>query len=149
MANLPEVQEARAVMTEAKDWSVMKWLSEKKRVRKVADAANARLDAIEKEIRAKWDPRVEKAYASLRSSASPDAEADVLRLARSIRHNHDEALSLRMEAEAIFDKAEKRLSIAMAREGCQLALRGWDAHLEAISDSEKAVTLRKATTQSA
>ncbi len=143
MANLPEVRDARAVMTEAMDWSVMKWLSEKKRVRRLADAANARLDQVEKELRARWKPQVEKAYAALRSSTSPLADNETLRLARSIRHAHDEALKLRMEAEATFDKAEKRLSTSLARDACQIALRGWDAHEEAVRRSEKAVLSQK------
>ena len=47
MHKLPEVEEAKALMNEATEWSVMKWLREKKRVRKVADQANAALDKLD------------------------------------------------------------------------------------------------------
>ena len=56
MKKLAEVEQARALMTEAIDWSVMNWLSQKKRVRKAADRANEVLNATEAEIRKKWSP---------------------------------------------------------------------------------------------
>jgi hypothetical protein len=40
MRKLAEVDEAKALMTEGLNWSVMKWLREKKRVRRTADKAN-------------------------------------------------------------------------------------------------------------
>ena len=59
MRKLTEVEEAKALMTEAVEWSVMKWLREKKRVRKAADKANDALDALEQEIktRRRWSSR--------------------------------------------------------------------------------------------
>jgi hypothetical protein len=51
MEKLKEVETARALMTEAVSWSVMKWLREKKRVRKAADQANAVLDQLSQTIR--------------------------------------------------------------------------------------------------
>ena len=41
MRKLAEVEDAKALMTEPMGWSVVKWLSQKKRVRKAADLANA------------------------------------------------------------------------------------------------------------
>ncbi len=141
----PELDQARKIMTEAKQWSVMKWLSEKKRVRKVADAANLALDTLEESLRANWDPQLAAAYKELKSGPSPKnaTNPETVRLANSIRRAHDAALGMRMEAEAIFDKAEKRLSTAMAREGCDKALDGWEAHEEAIRLSEKGVVSRQ------
>lgn len=55
MRKLTEVEDAKALMTEAVEWSVMKWLREKKRVRKAADKANAALDALEQEIKRSWN----------------------------------------------------------------------------------------------
>lgn len=146
MNKLVELEEARAIMTEAIHWSVMKWLSEKKRVRRAADAANDALDTLEKQIRSKWDPQLATAYKQL--TAAPEANGrgvseDVVRLARSIRQAHDAALSMRMDAEAIFKKAEKRLSTSLAREGCQKALEGWDSHEEAIKRSERGIASGK------
>ncbi len=40
MRQLREVEEAKAVMREGMEWSVIRWLKEKKRVRKIADRAN-------------------------------------------------------------------------------------------------------------
>ena len=44
MRKLLEVQQAKELMNEAKDWSVFKWLFEKPRVRETADLANDALD---------------------------------------------------------------------------------------------------------
>ena len=54
MEKLPEVETAKALMTEAMVWSVMKWLREKKRVRKTADLANAALDQLSAVTRQRW-----------------------------------------------------------------------------------------------
>jgi hypothetical protein len=137
MAVLKEVAEARALMTEAKDWSVMKWLSEKKRVRKVADLANATLDRVERELHASWDAELSVAYDGGNSGSKGSPE--VLRLASTIRDKHDAALAARADAEATFDKAERRLSTSLAREGCAKAIAGWDLHEEAIRRAETAL----------
>src|SRR5215469_9242438 len=62
MGKLPEVEEAKALMTEAAGWSVMKWLREKKRVRKVADKANAALDELDRKVKAGWSWEVASVY---------------------------------------------------------------------------------------
>lgn len=134
MKNLTEVEQARALMTEAIDWSVMKWLSEKKRVRKSADRANLVLNAVEADIRAKWSANFRAVYEKP-GAASPETK----RLASKIRDEHEAADRFRMEAEKTFDGAEKRLSTAMAREGCRQAIEGWDHHLEAIRLAECAL----------
>ncbi|HEX4783648.1 MAG TPA: hypothetical protein VH350_04865, partial [Candidatus Sulfotelmatobacter sp.] len=54
MEKLPEVETARTLMTEAMRWSVVRWLREKKRVRKTADQANAALDRLSEEIQQRW-----------------------------------------------------------------------------------------------
>ena len=140
MPNLSAVLEARAIFNEALTWSVMKWLSEKKKVRKIADAANATLDNAEKELRRRWDPSIEEAYKTLqdRSSHLDTPSGEAFRLARAIKQAHDKAIELRAEAEAMFSKAEERLSVATAREACHKALEGWRFHEEAVGLSEKA-----------
>lgn len=134
MKQIAEVEQARALMTEAIDWSVMKWLSEKRRVRKAADRANTVLNQVEAGIRARWSPHFRSAY-----DESVVAPPQLKSLVNRIRREHDEANKFRMEAEKTFDGAEKRLSTAMAREGCRLAIEGWDHHLEAIRLAETAL----------
>ena len=135
MEKLKEVVEARALMTEAMDWSVMKWLTEKKRVRKTADLANATLDRVEAELQSAWDPELKAAFDGKNGGAK---SAELQRLATHLRELHDAALQGRAEAEDTFAKAEKRMSVSMAREGCQKAMAGWDLHDEAIRKSELA-----------
>jgi len=136
MEKLKEVAEARALMAEAKDWSVMKWLTEKKRVRRVADECNATLDRVEAALHKSWSAELKAAYdGGNHGSGSPDLQ----KLARSIREAHDAAIRTRMDAEDIFDRAEKRLSTSLAREGCDKALVGWDLHEQAIHNAEAAL----------
>lgn len=134
MKILAKVEQARALMTEAIDWSVMKWLREKRRVRRAADQANELLNEAEAEIRKKWSPEFRSIYEQS-GALSPEKK----RLATRIRHEHDAANRLRVEAEKTFDGAEKRLSTAMAREGCRQAIEGWEHHLEAIRLAEAAL----------
>lgn len=137
MAKLIEVEQARALMTEAIDWSVMKWLTEKKRVRKTADKANEVLNAVEQEIQAKWSAKFKAAYQN-----SGAAAPELKRLAARVREEHDAANKLRWQAEETFDVAEKRLSTATAREGCRQAIEGWDHHVKAIKLAESALDVK-------
>ncbi len=123
MGKLAEVEEAKAVMTEALDWSVIKWLREKKRVRKMADVANASLDRRLEELRGQWDGAAEAAV-------------------RKLRQAGEQARRARMEAEATFDEAEKQLSTALAREGCRKAIHSWELYERAIHLSEDAAGVR-------
>ncbi len=141
MEKIKEVAEARALFTEAADWSVMKWLGEKKRVRKTADICNATLDRVEMELREKWSAELRAAFESLSGGqnshkVSPETE----KLAKSLKEAHDAAIAKRMEAEDTFEKAEKRMSVSMAREGCHIAMAGWDLHEAAIKKSEMAAS---------
>ena len=140
MQTLKEVKDAKALMTEAKDWSVMKWLTEKKRVRQMADKANSTLDRVEQEIQDSWDEELKRAYAHAngKSNGTPVA-AELERLAQGIKETHDAAIRARMDAEDTFDKAEKRLSTRMAREGCDKAIAGWDLHEQAIRKAQSAI----------
>jgi hypothetical protein len=124
MEKLPEVATARALMTEAMAWSVMKWLREKKRVRKTADQANAALDQLSARTRQRWPDPIRNAYELLVASAAgtataqelqkprPVIAADATLMAKSMKESDDEALRARMDAEAAFDLAEKQLSTA-------------------------------------
>jgi hypothetical protein len=65
-----EVEDAKALMTEAVEWSVMRWLREKKRVRKAADKANDALDALEQDIKRSWSAELTAAYDELLPASS-------------------------------------------------------------------------------
>jgi hypothetical protein len=153
MKKLPEVETAKALMTEAMTWSVMRWLREKKRVRKGADAANAALDRLSLELRQHWPSSVQAAYAALavQSTGAPRAahpqctaaltsgDSEAALKAKQMKDADEHAYRARMDAEATFDDAEKQLSTRRAREGCQKAIRSWELHEGAIRKSEAIV----------
>jgi hypothetical protein len=147
-----EVNEAKALMTEAVDWSVMKWLKEKKRVRKIADKANDALWAMQKEVKSRWGDDLKAAYDDLakqeREHAHRQREApprvgqprsSEFALARKVKEADDEAYRAHMDAEATFDKAEKILSTSMAREGCRKAIHSWELYEKAIVVAEAGI----------
>jgi len=141
MEKIKEVVEARSLLTEAQDWSVMKWLGEKKRVRKAADACNATLDRVEEGLRDAWSAELKTAYENLNGKEnSRKVSAEAEQLAMSLKEAHDAAIAKRMEAEGTFEKAEKRMSVSMAREGCHIAIAGWDLHEAAIKKAEMAAS---------
>lgn len=133
-------------MTEAMRWSVMRWLREKKRVRKTADAANAALDRLDRETKRRWPEQFRAAYQALESNAPASnghkrtaghaGSAKILLGAGHIKDADDEAYRARMTAEKTFDDAEKQLSTSLAREGCRKAIESWDLHEKAIRESE-------------
>ncbi|GEM_PF-586067 len=148
MEKLPEVEAAKTLMTEAMAWSVMKWLREKKRVRKTADQANAALDQLSALTRQRWPEPVRTAYDALLAAATGNGTApeqrkprpvmspDATLTAKKMKESDDEAHRARMDAEEAFDLAEKRLSTRLAREGCQKAIHSWDLHEKAIRKAE-------------
>jgi len=149
MRKLEEVQEARALMTEAMDWSVFRWLFEKSRVREIADQANAALDASERAVKARWSGEVRAAYKNLTAKSSkaarkgqkdpkPEQTLDpaILALIEKVRHADAAAEQAHLDAENTFDEAERQLNTAMAREGCNKAIHSWTLHEKAIRKAE-------------
>ncbi len=144
-----QVEAARTLMTEAMKWSVMKWLREKKNVRKTADQANAALDKLNREVKQRWPDSVKSAYDALEAQLPAPAqgnrhqrqqsltaiESETL-LAKKLKDANDEAYRARAMAEEAFDEAEKQLSTRLAREGCLKAIRAWDMLEEAIRKAE-------------
>lgn len=144
-------------MTEAMTWSVMKWLREKKRVRKTADLANAALDRSSQSVRERWPGRIRSAYEALvmplagtrsarrepPSTSALDSEAALM--ARKSKESDDEASRARMDAEKSFDDAERQLSTSLAREGCRKAIHAWHLHEMAIQKAE--AVIRQTTTR--
>jgi hypothetical protein len=154
MESLPEVETAKALMTEAMTWSVMKWLREKKTVRKTADLANAALDRSSQSVRERWPERIRSAYEALvmpaagtssarRQQTPPSAlDPEAALIARKSKETDDEAFRARMDAEQSFDDAERQLSTSLAREGCRKAIHSWDLHERAIQKAEAVIRLK-------
>ncbi len=147
MDKLPEVETAKALMTEATAWSVMKWLREKKFVRKTADQANAALDQASQAVRERWPEPVRSAYETLatqtagtvaasRPKTSSAIDPEALTVAARSHEADDEAYRARMDAEKSFDDAERQLSTSLAREGCRKAIYSWELHEKAIRKAE-------------
>jgi hypothetical protein len=154
MQKLAAVEQARALMNEAKDWSVWRWLMEKKRVRTAADAATAAFDEYDSKVKATWSEDLTKAYRQLEAeaalngnaksrreyekagAASRHIEADVKTAVKRVKDADDEAYRARMDAEDIFAEAERKLSAGMARQGAEKALESYDLREKAIRKSE-------------
>ena len=147
---LPEVEEAKALMTEAVDWSVFRWLFEKRRVRESADQANAALDKLDQAVKARWSSEVKAAYKALaargggarsRRQSEPESQAidpQVRLFAKKVKEADEAAYRARMDAENTFDEAERQLNTDLAREGCQKAIESWELHERAIRMAEAA-----------
>jgi hypothetical protein len=155
MHKLTEVEEARALMSIAKDWSVWRWLMEKKRVRAAADRAVDALSAAESEVKAGWTDELKKAYAELAANgtkkqqekARKEAEniaAPIKAAAMRVKEADDEAETARLDAEDTFDVAEKKLSASLAREGARKAIESWDLREAAIRKAEAAKRVKPA-----
>jgi|SRR5579864_194139 len=149
MEKIPEVEAAKTLMNEAVVWSVMKWLREKKRVRKAADQANAALDQLNQAVKDRWLDSMRVAYASLLAQGSGNATVPSQRTsptqvidpqsrlsAKKVKEADDAAYRARMDAEETFDQAERQLSTSLAREGCRKAIQSWELHEKAIRKAE-------------
>lgn len=152
MSKLPAVKDAKALMTEAMDWSVFKWLWEKSNVRQTADDANAALDRLNKRTKAHWPEASKATYRQIlaengRNNRNHDdktsfpsvAEPQILQALKTVKEMDDKAHAARMDAEATFDEAERLLSTDLAREGCRKAIRSWELHEKAIRAAEALV----------
>lgn len=149
---IAEVETAKALMTEAMSWSVMKWLREKKRVRQAADRANAALDRLSESVKKRWNSGLKAAHevlvAQMASGTSADrakkqslpmADPEATLIVRKVKEADDEAYRARMDAEKTFDDAERQLSTSLAREGCRKAIHGWELHEKAIRKAEAVI----------
>jgi hypothetical protein len=149
MKKFVEVEAAKTLMTEALNWSVIKWIAEKKRVRKTADKANNILWATQKTLKDSWSEELISAYDALTArTGAPSSDrqrparqttavdAEINRLAKALKQADDEAYAAHLDAEETFDKADKTLSTAKAREGCRKAILSWDLYEKALLKSE-------------
>jgi len=156
MRKLAEVEDAKALMAEAMDWSVFKWLWEKGRVRETADRANAALDDLNRKVKARWRDDLKAAYKVFHSSPArsakahpaqdpPAIEADTLLFLETVKRADERAHRAHLDAEKAFDEAERLLSTSLAVEGCHKAIRSWELHEAAIREAEHGCAPKKAT----
>jgi hypothetical protein len=154
MQKITEVEEARALMNVAKDWSVWHWLLEKKRVRIIADKAVDAFGEVEKKVKATWDEDMKKAYHELEAQAAfnsnprakqryekakdeaKNVDAKIRIAVQRVKEADDEAYKARMDAEDTFAEAERRLSASMSRQGAEKALESYDLREKAIRRAE-------------
>lgn len=118
MHKLPAVEDAKTLFQEAQDWGVWSWLTEKGRLRRTADAAWEALEACEAEVKKSLDAATRKAAA------------------QQVRQADAEATKARMDTEAQFDEADRRMSTSMAREGAQMAIDAWTKREKVIRKME-------------
>jgi len=153
---LAPVEEAKALLTEAADWSVWRWLTEKRRVRETADIGTATLDQFDEEVKAAWGDDLRKAYREVEAQAAFDADPTNKRryekardeardidpkikaAAKRVKEADDEAEQARLDAEATFDEAEKRMSAGLAREGARKAILAYELRETSIRKAEVA-----------
>lgn len=154
MQKLIAVEEAKALMNEALDWSLWGWLTEKRRLRATADRAWEALDEAEKKVRAGWSEDLRKAWHELEAMAefeanprakrqcekardeAKDVDPEVKLAARKLKEADEEAYALHMQAEETFDEADRRMSTSMAREGARQAIDAWETREKFVRKME-------------
>lgn len=140
MKRLAEVEEAIALMNEATSWSVMKWLRDKKTVRRTSDKANNALWAMQKKVKESWSDELRAAFDELAGGKSKgSSDPELAAIAKKVKEADDAAAKAHEDAEETFAKAEKILSTSMAREGCHKAILSWELYEKAIDKAEAAV----------
>jgi hypothetical protein len=152
MRKLAEVEEAKALMTEGLNWSVMKWLREKKRVRRTADKANDALWAMQKAVKDSWSDDLRLAYEDLAVRADgggrvrrPAIDPETKLFVKSVKEADDEAYQSHLDAEETFDQADKKLSTSLARKGARKAILSWVLYEKAIIKAEAGLSSSKAS----
>jgi hypothetical protein len=156
MQRLESLEEAKALLLEARDWGVWKWLTEKTRVRAAADAAWAALEDVEKHVKGSWAEELRKAYRELQAAdnvngnakgrqvyekakeEAKDLDPELKLFAKRLKKADDEAFAARMAAEETFDEAERRMSIPLAQRGSKEAIEAYEMREKFIRRVEAA-----------
>jgi hypothetical protein len=163
MQKLPLVEEAKALMHVASDWSIWHWLTDKKRVRRTADAGTEALNELEKQVKAGWSDDLKLAYHELEAQEAFDAnprlkrqfekaeeaakgiDPEIKLAIRKVREADNIAYNARMDAEDTFDEAERKLSASLAREGAFKAIEAYDLREKSIRRAEAVARKQRAT----
>jgi len=157
MRKLVQVEDAKSLLEVAKNWGVWKWLTEKSRVRRTADIAWEAFDELEKEVKDGWSDDLKKAYDELVAEAAvaeggapakrkyekarkeaAGVDAKIKAVAQKLKEADDEAYRVRMQAEDMFEEAEKRMSTGMARDASQVAIDAYILREKAVRKAETA-----------
>lgn len=146
MHKLIPVEEAKSLMTEAQDWSMWSWLMEKRRLRTAADRAWEALEEAEIKVRSSWSEELQAAFGALQERAAGNGKGRGRRpaglseeLRAALEHWKDEAdlaHAARMDAEEVFDQAERRMNTTMACEGARKAIAAWQMRETVIRKAE-------------
>jgi hypothetical protein len=142
MHKLVPVEDAKALFREAKDWSVWRWLIEKKRARSTADAAWEALAACEDRVKAGWPEEWQQAYRDLSANGRPkprrhsDLDPEIKAALEHLREADEKARQAHQAAENQFDEADRRMSSSMARDGTQMAIDAWELTEKFIRKAE-------------
>jgi hypothetical protein len=133
MRKLVPVEDAKALMREAIDWTMWSWLTQKRRLRTTADAAWEALEGCEHKVKSAWSDDLKKVY----RGKDGDRLDPELKLAVERMREADEAWKeARITAEGTFDEAERRMSTSMACEGAAQAIAAWELTERAIRRAE-------------
>ena len=136
MQKLIPVEDAKSLFSEARDWSMWRWLIEKKRARSTADAAWEALEAYEEKVRAGWNEEWRQAYGHPRSRRHVALDPEVKAALERLYEEDEAARQARDAAEAQFDEADRRMSTSMACEGAQMAIDAWKQRESLIRKAE-------------
>lgn len=137
MHKLEPVEEAKTLFEEAKQWGVWQWLTQKRRLRQTADAAWEALEKCEDRVKRSWDEAIRKAYRDLGGRKNGNRMDPAIHAAlQRLKEADEEAYKARMDAEAQFDEADRRMSTSMAREGAQMAIDAWTMREKLIRKME-------------
>ena len=144
MQKLTPVEDAKTLFSEARDWSMWRWLVEKKRARSTADAAWEALEACEEKVKASWNEEWRQAYGHPKSRRHSALDSEVKAALEGLYKEDEAARQARDAAEAQFDEADRRMSTSMACEGAQMAIDAWVQRERVIRKAE-ALARRKAS----
>jgi hypothetical protein len=148
MKKIPEVLDAKALMTEAQEWGIWRWLTEKRKVRLAADACNDALKRAEHNVIASWPEEMRAAYEELSFPTKggkhhrKKIDPEVLESVRLVKEALEEAERVRLDAEDIFDRADRALSTSMAKDGTARAIEAWQMREKAIRKAESAARIK-------
>jgi hypothetical protein len=136
MHELVPVEDAKTLFNEARDWSVWRWLTEKKHARTTADAAWEALETCEEKVKAAWAEEWQQAYGHPKSRRHAALEPEVRAALERLYEEDKEARQAHDAAEAQFDEADRRMSTSMACTGAQMAIDAWEMREKFIRKAE-------------
>jgi hypothetical protein len=154
MQKLIPVEEAKALMKEAIDWSLWGWLTEKRKLRTTADRAWEALDELEKKVKGAWSDDLKAAWREVEARAAAggnararrqyekaqeearDVAPEIKLAAERLKEAEIEADAAHVKAEETFDEADRRMSTSMACEGTRQAIDAWEMREKVIRKAE-------------